>query len=461
MDVVPDVDEWAERTFGTAELGDRRRTRRLVKAASQIACHPSQTFPQTFDWNGLRGFYRLCDCEEASLEAIQSPHWEQTRAAMRAQPLVLIIHDTTELDFTEHTALEGAGPIGDGKGRGFLQHNSLAFLPESNEVLGLAFQQWRVREPAPEGERTAHRKKRERESTLWMNGILATGRPPEGVCWVDVGDRGSDIYEAMVACLEVGHAFVFRATQNRIVFSTPEHDRSVKLLDYARTAPSAGSETVQIRGRGKRPARTATIHFSGVPVWVPPPRETPNRSQKPIIPVFVVRIWEPNPPPDVEPLEWILLNALPMISLEDFKKSRDWYAARWTVETFHDVEKNGCAEEARRFETAARMEAAVAILSLTAVRILQLRHALEAQPEAPASQVATAEEIQMIRRSRGHKRGKFTVRDFVYGVARLGGFLGRKCDGKPGLRTLWRGYHRLQDMLLGSQLHASLREGGP
>jgi hypothetical protein len=47
------------------------------------------------------------------------------------------------------------------------------------------------------------------------------------------------------------------------------------------------------------------------------------------------------------------------------------------------------------------------------------------------------------------------VRDFVRGVAWLGGFLGRKGDGEPGLRTLWRGHQRLQDMLLGYELHTA------
>ena len=122
------------------------------------------------------------------------------------------------------------------------------------------------------------------------------------------------------------------------------------------------------------------------------------------------------------------------------------------VEVFHDIEKNGCSEEERRFETAERMEACLAILSVVAVRILQLRTALNSVPDAPAEQVASTEEIQVVRRALKHGKGRFSVRDFVRGVARLGGFLGRKSDGDPGVKTLWRGYQRLQDLLLGYQL---------
>src|SRR5262249_3715003 len=153
-------------------------------------------FTQVFDWNELRGFYRLCDQSQATLAALQQPHWEQTRQAMRLLPLVLILHDTTELDFTSHRKLTGVGPIGDGNGKGFLQHNSLAIVPQPRQVLGLAYQQLKVRQPAPQGESTYQRKRRARESELWQQGFRAAGPPPAGCCWVDVCDRGSDDYEA-------------------------------------------------------------------------------------------------------------------------------------------------------------------------------------------------------------------------------------------------------------------------
>ena len=98
------------------------------------------------------------------------------------------------------------------------------------------------------------------------------------------------------------------------------------------------------------------------------------------------------------------------------------------------------------------METCLAVLSVVAVRVLQMRCALEVEPEAPAGRVATAAEEHVIRQYLGHAGRGFTVRDFVRGVAKLGGFLGRKCDGQPGVRSLWRGYQRLQDMLVGFQL---------
>lgn len=446
------------KTFGDVQLGDTRRTQRLIESAAQIAAHPEKPFNQVFDWNDLRGFYRLCHQETATLTVIQSPHWQQTRLEMAKHPLVLILHDTTDLCFTSHTALQGLGPLGTGEGRGFLQHNSLAVIPQPRRVLGLSYQQLHLREKAPENEHNSKRKLRKRESQLWMRGIEAGGQCPEGCQWVDVGDRGADIYEAMIASRLVGHDFVFRLTQNRDVWLTPEHDEFVKVKSYVRTLASQGRDSVDIPARGGRAGRQAEVELAATRVWIPAPSGTRERFEQPVVEAWVVRVWEANPPTGVEPVEWILITSVATDTLEAMRERRDWYACRWMIETFHDIEKNGCSEEERRFETSSRMTACLAILSLVAVRIFQLRTALEWQPEEPAEQVATQVEIEVLCRFLMQESGSLTVRDFVRGVARLGGFLGRKGDGNPGVKTLWRGYQRLQDLLLGYQLRTPPRK---
>jgi len=452
MDDIADPLVWAKRNFASVHLGDVRRTRRLVESAATIARHPEKSFTQSFDWNALRGFYRVCDQKEATLDAVQGPHWQQTRQSMRRSEPVLILHDTTELDFTRHAALTDVGPIGEGTTRGFLQHNSLAVVPRTRELLGLTYQQLRVRQPAPRGETSYQRRRRKRESEMWLDGIRASGPAPADGCWVDVGDRGSDLYEAMAAARAVGHHFLFRLSQNRGVFVSAAHDRSAYLLDHARGLPSQGGDVVDVPGRGGRPARRATVQLSGGRVWVPAAAELPRRRTWPVLEAWVIRIWEPDPPPGAEPLEWLLLCSLETTGLDQLRQRRDWYCCRWMIETYHDIEKNGCREEDRRFETAARMASCLAILSLVAVRVFQLRCALQSHADEPAERVGTAQEIELIRRLVKHTKKRFTVREFVCGVARLGGFVARKGDGDPGVRTLWRGYQRLQDMVLGSAL---------
>jgi hypothetical protein len=460
LDLLAEPRAWAEQQFGQVALGDVRRTRRLVACAAHIAQRSEQSFPQIFDWNALRGFYGLCHREEATLPALQQPHWDLTRQLMRRHPLVLVVHDTTQLDFTSHAALQGTGPIGEGHARGFLQHNSLAIVPQPRQVLGLAYQQFKVRQPAPAGETSAQRKRRQRESDLWLEGIKASGAPA-GSCWVDVGDAGCDIYEAMVAARQAEHPFLFRVSQERLVLLSPQpRGHEVQLISYARSLPSQGQDMVEIPSRGGRPARTAVVHLAAAPVWVPAPTEVRQRWQQPILAAWVIRVWEVNPPAGVqEPLEWVLLCSVPTQTLADINERRTWYRCRWLAEVFHDIEKNGCLEEDRRFETAESMAACLAVLSVVAVRVFQLRCALQTQPEAPAERVATASERAVIQRFLGHKRKGLTVREFVRGVGRLGGFLGRTGDGEPGVRSLWRGYQRLQDMVLGFHLHDSRNTG--
>ena len=452
VNVGPEV--WAQQQFGQVSLGDVRRTQRLVRSAGQIAQHPEQSFTQIFDWNQLRAFYGLCHRQEATLPTLQQQHWQHTRQAMGQHPLVLNLHDTTQLDFTSHKALKGTGPIGEGHARGFLQHNTLALVPEPQQVLGLAYQQWQVRQPAPPGDTSARRKNRDRESQLWLTGIRAVGQPPAGCCWVDVLDAGGDIYEAMVAARQAGHHFLIRAAQDRLVLlENGPRGHEVPLLHHVRSLPSKGQDDIDIPSRGGRLARTARVQLTATKVWVPAPTEAKQRWKQPILQTWVMRVWEDQPPADVEePLEWILLCSLPTETLPELKKHRNWYSQRWQIEVFHDIEKNGCSLEDRRFETAAAMAACGAILSVVAVRVLQLRSALDHQPEAAATQVATASEIAVVKGFLKHRQAAFTVRQFVRGVARLGGFLGRTGDGQPGVRSLWRGYQRLQDMVLGFAL---------
>jgi hypothetical protein len=165
--------------------------------------------------------------------------------------------------------------------------------------------------------------------------------------------------------------------------------------------------------------------------------------------VWVERVWEPEPPAGVEePLEWILLSSLPVPTEAELLLRQAWYERRPLIEDCHQVEKTGCGEEDLRFETAEALLPMLGVLSVVAVRMLQLRWGRQ-HGAAAATAAATTEELEVIRRL-GHRVQ--TARDFVHAVAKLGGFLGRRSDGEPGWKTLWRGYQRLQDMLLGMKL---------
>ncbi|MFN7893528.1 MAG: IS4 family transposase [Pirellula sp.] len=61
--------------------------------------------------------------------------------------------------------------------------------------------------------------------------------------------------------------------------------------------------------------------------------------------------------------------------------------------------------------------------------------------------------LQSLKLLRPHVRlTDMTVYEFFRQLAMLGGFLGRKHDGEPGWQTIWRGYRRLHDVMIGIRL---------
>ncbi len=452
----PSAAEWAERMFGTVKLGDQRRSRRLVEAAARIAERPHGSLPSKFDWNELRGVYRLMNRPEATADSILTPHYRQVREEMARHPVVLVVHDTTYLDFTSHRALRGSGHVGNA-GRGFLQHNSLAVLP-NGELLGLASQQLAVRRSVPAGETPGQRRRRERESRLWAQGAWACGSAPAECCWVDVADRGADVFDFLEASRQAGHHFLVRAAQNRkILVGRAGEQHSAYLFAQVRGLAAQAFERLPIASRAGRPAREAVVALAAQELWICPPWPEPRRvGGRAPMRVWVERIWEPEPPPGCPALEWILISSLPIDNVEQLRERQRWYARRWPVaEEFHQVEKTGCGEEQLRFETAEAMGPMLALLSVVAVRIMQLRDAERQRPDELATEVASELERRVIAAQTGGLGAEaMTIRAFVRGVARLGGYLGRKNDGPPGWKTLWRGYQRLRDIIAGMELAA-------
>jgi hypothetical protein len=327
-------------------------------------------------------------------------------------------------------------------------------------LLGLAHQILTNRLAAPPGETKSQRlRRKDRESQLWQQGFEGVGPAPPGAIWVDVCDRGADIFEALYASVNLGHHALFRVCQDRnVLVELPNGEfRSDKLMSLARSLPGQLEDTVQVSQKGGRPTRTARVKLAGCKVHVEAPVGMPQREQYKPIEVWVVRVWEENPPEGVEALEWVLISTLPAQSDEELLTRRDWYSRRWTTaEDYHQAEKTGCGLEKVRFQEVEALKASLAVLSVVAVRVVQLRQVGRACPEEAAEKVASKEEIEMVQQATGATFAKWSVRQFVHGVAKMGGWLGRKCDGEPGFKTLWRGYQKLQTMIEGVRLHEQL-----
>src|SRR5690349_18877082 len=144
---------WAERTFGSVQLHDMRRTRRAVKAATNLAENPLGSLPaQMHTWKEVKALYRWLEEPDVTFAALMQPHLQQTREQARSLPVVLLVQDTTDIDLSHRHKISGVGQIGNERGRGFFLQTVLAVHPQRREVLGCIAQEPFVRVPAPEGE---------------------------------------------------------------------------------------------------------------------------------------------------------------------------------------------------------------------------------------------------------------------------------------------------------------------
>ena len=441
--------------FGQLELGDRRRTRCLVKIVDLMCRHPGGTLPDKLNRPAdLRAFYRLVNRPEMTHQAVLRSHAARTRAVIAAAgtATVLILHDATELDYTSITTLaEQLSQIGQGTHKGYICHNSLAVRADTGAVLGLTSQLLHQRAQVPKQETTKELREREsRESRLWLQGVQASGPAPAGVRCVDISDSLSDTFEYMAYEINQGRHFVLRQREDRRLH------QSVAGQDYleaaVRALPAQAQRPLTVLASSGRRARQTTVQVAFAPVVLAVPGKKHGFYENQPLALWALRVWEENTPADEEPLEWILLTNVAVETLTQAHERVDWYERRPIVEEYHKGMKTGCRIESMQFDTIERLEPAIAVLSVVTTTLLQLRDAAR-QPDAatrPATDVIGSDYVAVLASHYGRRLGPNpSILQFYMHVARLGGHQNRKCDGLPGWITLWRGWTRLQTMIDG------------
>jgi len=444
-----EVIAWSAQQWGSAKLGDRRRTERAVRLGAQLAAQPAASIPaQTATWGETKAAYRLLNEEDVTHAALSRGHWEATRQQARVSSgVVLFIQDGTELDYTHHPETSGLGRLNEPHRQGFLLHSCVA-VSLSLGWVGLGWQKVWTRSATvncrTEGKRA--RSLRANESDVWAETLREIGRAPErdsGVRWVSVGDRASDIYGYFRQSQALGWEVVARAVQDRVMedLSGARHH----LMQWSRQLPTAATKAVTLRGRDGQPKRTVSVQVAWGQGDVQAPHEGKERFGPPLR-VSVVRCWEAHPPAGQPALEWVLITSLPVHSAEQALLIIEWYEHRWLIEEYHKCLKTGCAMEHRQLTTAQALAACLGFLAIIAVRLLQLRETSRQKPEALARQSIDPSLIETVQRYFKLPPADLRLREFYRLVARLGGFLARQSDGDPGWQTLWRGWLRLQDL---------------
>ena len=456
VQVLADRDEWASSQFADADLGDRRRTKRLVRLATQVAGNSSGSIPQqTGGGADMKAAYRLFAEPEVTHAAICQPHFELTRQLASRIPMVFLVQDTMVLNYTSHAACVGLGPIGEGGFVGLHQQNVLAVDPIRRRALGLMYQKHHVRKPHPKGweaDRSARRAvpPEQRESHWWVAAIAAIGSPPQGVRWVHVGDRGEDLFLAYHEARKQHTDWLIRVSHDRRV-DTP--DGQGHLFSYVQSLPVRLTRTISIRRADGRNEDVDLNVSAGTVTLKPAPMEPHQRGFDPIE-CWVVRVWERSPAKDAEPLEWILCTSLSCQDDEMLRFVAEGYALRWMIEEFHKCQKTGCQVEMRRLEHVDRLEPLIGLLSVLAAWLLQLKFVARDEPDMPATELFQKPMVQVMARYMKCPSATLSVGHFWRGIGRLGGHPGRKGDGAVGWLRAWRGWQSFQWMMLGAELAA-------
>lgn len=439
--------------FGSAALGDVRRTRRLVQLADAFVEQPDGSLPQKCgseaQYQGLLG---LLGRPEVTHGSVLEPHLQRTREriAARTAAVTLVIGDITELDFTSRTALrDQLGPIGNGGGFGYECFNLLAVDPERRQVLGLVHQfLFRRRRRKMSRTRIATLPVEQRQSGLWAR--AATGCPvaPAGGRVVRVFDREGDTHEAVRAPGE----YLIRSRTNRCIRRGAEPGAEAgKLHTYLRSLPAAGFRELTVPATAGRAGRVARCGVAFATVGL-----GDSRGRHPVAPAWAVRVWELDPPDGVEPVEWLLLTNVSVAGLVDAQERVDWYECRWVVEEYHKGLKTGVRIESAQLTDRDRLEPLLGLLSVVALQLLWVRDAARdpGTADQPADRVLDPVLVTLAVHSRtGVKvRGPVvTVAEFYHMVARLGGYRGNVRKKAPGWQTLWHGWNRLQLMAQGAR----------
>lgn len=469
--------DWVEHELATARIFDGRLRRRMYQVTRNFVAQAQALVPQAGNGSAAeaKGTYRFFKNRRVTMDGVLKGHVEATIERAREHAVVLSVQDTTFLNYTAHSP-EGAGPIGTKQDPsvGLVLHGTVAFSLAGTPLGVLHAQCW-ARDPEEAGKREKRKQLpiEEKESIKWLRSYRAVAEAQRlcpNTVFVSVGDRESDIYELFDEAVRTtnGPKLLVRAerTRNRKT-STPDGSGSENheyLWERMNRQPVAGRREVHIPKKPARAERTAKIEVRYASVLLRPPADSKLQP----VQVWAVYAREVDYGPEVkEPLEWMLLTTVEVSGFEDATERLRWYTLRWGIELFHRILKSGCRIEDRLLDDTESLKKCLALDLIVAWRIHVLMKASRETPDVPCTAFFEEDEWKVLHAVVHNEPPPETIpslRTTVRMVAKLGGFLGRKRDGEPGMITLWRGLIRLNAMVSGARAalrHIAHQTGSP
>jgi hypothetical protein len=408
-------DRWAEQEFGACALGDQRLTDRLVKIITAEAAQPgaSHTEAAGGDAHQAKACYRFLRNQRAKMNIanLLQTHRTQTLRRCKAYPTILIIQDTSELNFSSRFHCKGLGKTKANQTttttRSLNLHSSLALEAEGGLPLGVL----RLHGYAPESAqgKDPHRPIEQKESYRWIEAYqdanhIAALLPATRV--ISVADREGDFFELFDwRRRQPGGAkahLLVRAQYDRKLVGT-----DAKLFADLAAMPLAATVKIPVPrqrehlakpsapGRPGLPAREAEmeLRFKEEPLAVP---ETPALRGRPPLRVWAIHLEEKHPPADATPIRWVLLTTMQVASVKQARRCVRWYCRRWRIEEWHRVLKSGCKILEHQHHDAPTLVRAIALDAVIAWRIMLLALLGREMPGLPAKLVFDSCECEVL-----------------------------------------------------------------
>jgi hypothetical protein len=405
----------------------------------------------------LEAAYRFFSNTQVRPEAILAEHFNAVAEAAQSSDVVLLVHDTTDFTYASETPRAGLGRKRF-SGNTFFAHTSLVLSADGRRFpIGVANLETWVRGDEPID-----------EYSRWFRGVQLGQQVLGATNVVHVIDREGDSYTLLTQLVSANHRFVIRAAHDRLISDESgarklrELMSRIECLVHRDARVSKRVDGVRSPRQKKihpsRDARLARLEIAATSTTIPCPKPHPREKKRPNVEradsltLNVVRVWEPCPPANETPIEWLLLTTEPIDTAEDVARIVDYYRARWTIEEYHKVLKTGCAMERRQLSDYEGLCNALAVFVPIACRALALRTAARDFPDAPSTVVLESDEIEVLRvlRPKHQFSPVPTNRELLLAVASLGGHI--KWNGEPGWSTISHGMQKLLTTVVGWRL---------
>lgn len=472
-----DVSDWVVEEMEGVDLGDQRLHKRLLRILQRMFDSPVASLKAACSgWAETIATYRFFDNEQITEASLLRPHQEATLQRVQAQPRVLVIQDTTEIDYSSKKELEGTGSLSVEERQGFFAHSQYVVTPE-RLPLGV----WGTMIYARDGgDEKAGRKEQPiemKESYRWLEGYRDACRLAElarETQTISVSDREGDIYEVFLEWQKRRQEgqpvaeWLIRSCQDRCLVPFEESlakteglKQPTKLRAAVEQSPLLGTIEFQVtnqvgskkvRGGSRvktfRQARRVVQEIRAMEVVLKAPWRRGQTLET--VKIGVVLAREVDPPAGQDRIEWVLLTSLPVDTFQAAQEVIELYLARWEIEVFHRVLKTGCRVEELQLKAADRIKPAIVLYMIVAWRVVYVMKLGRECPNLPCDVIFDEAEWRAVYHVVKRRKAveKPTLGEMVKLVASLGGYVGRKWDGPPGAQSMWQGIMRARDFAL-------------